>query len=176
MTASAGRRQAATKSARPRSSQLCCTRSGQRCWGRRPRTWSGSPHRWACLACCHVGAAARHTPHATRSASHHAPNRSPRVFCATASLRVPPRIKHQPASLTQQPFPYLCASNCPPNLPLALCTCSPATLELTPPPHPPSLQWEALWKNLQKWGRALSRAGLDFGNDTGMGELQEVGE
>ncbi|KAI3425926.1 hypothetical protein D9Q98_007898 [Chlorella vulgaris] len=37
-------------------------------------------------------------------------------------------------------------------------------------------QWEALWKNLQKWGRALSRAGLDFGNDTGMGELQEVVE
>lgn len=35
-------------------------------------------------------------------------------------------------------------------------------------------QWEALWKNLQKWGRGLSRAGLDFGSDTGMAELQDI--
>jgi hypothetical protein len=37
-------------------------------------------------------------------------------------------------------------------------------------------QWEALWKNLQKWGRLLSRAGLDFGTDTGMAELQDISE
>lgn len=35
-------------------------------------------------------------------------------------------------------------------------------------------QWEALWKNLQKWGRGLARAGLDFGSDTGMAELQDI--
>ena len=37
-------------------------------------------------------------------------------------------------------------------------------------------QWEALWKNLQKWNRALARAGLDFGDSTGMSELQDIGE
>ncbi|PSC75152.1 CDP-Ethanolamine:DAG ethanolamine phosphotransferase [Micractinium conductrix] len=35
-------------------------------------------------------------------------------------------------------------------------------------------QWENLWKDLQKWGRALARAGLDFGGDTGMAELQDI--
>ncbi|KAL4436887.1 hypothetical protein ABPG75_004026 [Micractinium tetrahymenae] len=35
-------------------------------------------------------------------------------------------------------------------------------------------QWDALWKNLQKWGRGLARAGLDFGSDTGMAELQDI--
>ena len=42
--------------------------------------------------------------------------------------------------------------------------------------RPCMLQWEALWKNLQKWGRALTRAGLDFGSDTGMAELQDISE
>ena len=37
-------------------------------------------------------------------------------------------------------------------------------------------QWEALWKNLQKGNRALARAGLDFGDSTGMSELQDIGE
>lgn len=49
---------------------------------------------------------------------------------------------------------------------------------MLPPPCPPLLppQWEALWKNLQKWGRGLARAGLDFGGDTGMAELQDISE
>ncbi|KAI7846211.1 hypothetical protein COHA_000281 [Chlorella ohadii] len=37
-------------------------------------------------------------------------------------------------------------------------------------------QWEALWRNLQKWGRALQRVNLDFGSDTGMAELQDISE
>ncbi len=47
------------------------------------------------------------------------------------------------------------------------------TAHTRPGPLP---QWEALWKNLQKWGRSLARAGLDFGSDTGMAELQDVSE
>ena len=49
-------------------------------------------------------------------------------------------------------------------------------------PHPPLCpcpalpQWEALWKNLQKWGRGLARAGLDFGGETQMAELQDISE
>lgn len=35
-------------------------------------------------------------------------------------------------------------------------------------------QWEALWRNLQKWGRSLQRVNLDFGSDTGMAELQDI--
>ncbi|PRW57623.1 CDP-Ethanolamine:DAG ethanolamine phosphotransferase [Chlorella sorokiniana] len=35
-------------------------------------------------------------------------------------------------------------------------------------------QWEGLWRNLQKWGRALQRVNLDFGSDTGMAELQDI--
>lgn len=44
------------------------------------------------------------------------------------------------------------------------------------PPCTPAPQWEALWRNLQKWGRSLQRVNLDFGSDTGMAELQDISE
>ena len=54
--------------------------------------------------------------------------------------------------------------------------CSPASPLPPSTPARPRPQWEALWRNLQKWGRALQRAGLDFGSDTGMAELQDISE
>ena len=65
-------------------------------------------------------------------------------------------------------------SGCSPTAPLL--TAPLATPSPLPLPCPALPQWEALWKNLQKWGRGLARAGLDFGGETQMAELQDISE
>lgn len=60
-------------------------------------------------------------------------------------------------------------------LPAILLLCAALPHAGSPTPRP-SAQWEGLWRNLQKWGRLLQRVNLDFGTDTGMAELQDIGE